>query len=82
MFMPESFLDQFIFIWGPQQCSKMFGKISPDSYYYLKDLKRVYYACHGKDYGKEDQILLIDDECSKALWNLKWIGLFLESFRG
>jgi len=42
----------------------------------------VYYVCHGKDYGKEDQTLLIDDEPNKALWNLKWTSLFLESFRG
>ncbi len=27
-------------------------------------------------------MLSIDEEPSKALWNLKWIGLFLESFRG
>jgi hypothetical protein len=50
-------------------------------YYYLKDLKHVYYACHGKDYGKEDQTLLIDDELSKVFRNLKWIGLFLDLFR-
>jgi hypothetical protein len=42
----------------------------------------VYYAYCGKDYGKEDQTLLIDDELSKALQNLKWSGFFLESFRG
>jgi len=60
----------------------MFGKISPDSYCYVKDLKRVYYACLGKDYGKEGQMLPIDEEPSKALWNPKWIGLFLESFKG
>ncbi len=82
MFMLESFLDQFIFIWGCEQCSKTSSEISFGSYYYLKDLKRVYYACHVKDYGKEDQTLLIDDEPNKAFWNLKWIGLFLESFRG
>ncbi len=82
MFMPYSFLDRFVFIWRCEQCSKTFGEISLRSHYYLKDLKRVYYACHGKDYGKEDQTLLIDDEPNKALWNLKWIGFFLESFRG
>jgi hypothetical protein len=54
MFMFESFLDQFIFIWGCEQCSKTFSKISIDSHYYLKDLKCVYYACHGKYCGKED----------------------------
>jgi len=81
MLMPKSFL-WFIFIWGHEQCSKMFSEISHGSHYYLKDLKHVYYACHGKDYGKEDQTLLIDDEPNKALWNPKWTGLFLESFKG
>jgi len=37
------------------------------SHYYLKDLKHVYYAYHGKDYGKEDQTMLIDDEFNKVL---------------
>jgi hypothetical protein len=34
MFMLEFFLDQFIFIWGHEQCSKTFGEITPKSYYY------------------------------------------------
>jgi hypothetical protein len=82
MLMPKSFLDWFVFIWGCEQCSKTYGEISPKSYYYLKDLKRVYYACHGKDYGKEDQTLLMDDEPNKVFQNPKYISLFLESFRG
>jgi len=83
MLMPKFFLDQFIFIWGHEQCSKMLGEISPGSHYYLKDLKHVYYAYRGKDYGKEDQTLMINDEPpNKALRSPKWIGLFLESFRG
>jgi hypothetical protein len=65
MLMVESFLDQFIFIWGREQCSQTSSEISPMSHYYLKDLKHVYYACHGKDYG-EDQTLLIDDEPNKV----------------
>jgi hypothetical protein len=81
-FMPKSFLDWFVFIWGCEQCFKMFSEISPRSYYYLKDLKRVYYVCHGKDYGKEDQTLLINDEPNKAFQNLKWTSFFLESFKG
>jgi hypothetical protein len=59
----------------------MSSEISLGSHNYLKDLKCVYYTCHGKDYGKEDQTLLINDE-PNMLQNLKWIGLFLESFRG
>jgi hypothetical protein len=82
MLMLESFLDQFVFIWGREQCYKTFGEISPESHCYLKDLKHVYYVCHGKDYGKEDQTLLIDDEPNKVLWNLKWTNIFLELFRG
>jgi hypothetical protein len=42
----------------------------------------VYYGCYGQPYGKEDQTLIIDDESNKALWNPKWNGFFLESFKG
>ncbi len=78
----QSFLDRFVFFWGCEQCSKMFSKISPGFHYYLKDLKCVYYACHGKDYGKEDQTLLINNEPNKVFQNSKWIGLYFESFKG
>jgi hypothetical protein len=27
LFMPESFLDRFVFIWGHEQCSKMSNEI-------------------------------------------------------
>jgi hypothetical protein len=37
------------------------------SFYYLKDLKHVYYVYCDLLYGKEDQMLLIDGEPSKAL---------------
>jgi hypothetical protein len=36
------------------------AKFPPWSHYYLKDLKRVYYACRRLPYGKEDQTLLTD----------------------
>jgi hypothetical protein len=42
----------------------------------------VYHGCRGLLYGKENQTLLIDDEPSKIVENLKWSGFFLESFRG
>jgi hypothetical protein len=42
----------------------------------------MYYNCHGLPNGKDDETLLIDDEPNKAFQNLKWSGLFLESFRG
>jgi hypothetical protein len=32
--MVESFLDQFIFIWGREQCSQTSSEISPMSHYY------------------------------------------------
>ncbi len=82
MLIFETFLEQFVFIWGHEQCSKMFGQIYPRSYYYLKDLKKMYYNCHELPCGKEDQTILIDDEPSKAFQNLKWSGFFLESFEG
>jgi hypothetical protein len=47
MLMVENFVDQFIFIWGREQCSKMANQISPRSHYYLKDLKHIYYGCYG-----------------------------------
>ncbi len=67
MFMLETFLELFIFIWGHEQCSKTFGQISLGSHYYLKDLKQMYYACLGLPYGKEDQTLPIDNEPTKVL---------------
>jgi hypothetical protein len=82
MLMPKNFMDEFIFIWGREQCSKMIGEISSKFRCYLKDLKDVYYGCHGLLYGKEDQTLFIDDELHKTLQNSKWNGLFLESFKG
>jgi hypothetical protein len=60
----------------------MASQISPESHYYLKDLKHIYYGCRGLPYGKEDRTLLIDDEPSEVLWDSKWGGIFLESFRG
>ncbi len=82
MLILETFLERFVFIRGHKQCSKRFGQNCPKSYYYLKDLKRVYYNYCGLLHGKENQTLLIDDEPNKALQNPKWNGLFLKSFRG
>jgi hypothetical protein len=74
-------MNQFVFIWGHEQCSKMTSQISLGSHYYLKDLKFVYYGCRRLFYGKEDQTLLIDDELSKVLRNGKWSDLFLNHSR-
>ncbi len=76
MFMPENFVDWFVFIWGREQCSKIVGQISHGSHYYLKDLKCVYDGCCGLPNGKEDQTLLIDDEPSKVIRNSKCSGFF------
>ncbi len=38
MLIPKNLLD-LVFIWGCGQCSKMSSEISPESHYYLKDLK-------------------------------------------
>jgi hypothetical protein len=76
MLMPKKFVNEFIFIWKFEQCSKTFGQITLGSYYYIKDLKHVCYACGGLPYGMEDQTLLIDDELSKAFPNPKWSDFF------
>ncbi len=47
MLMPKKFVNEFVFIWGHEQCSKSFGQITPGSYYYIKDLKCVYYLAMG-----------------------------------
>jgi hypothetical protein len=67
MLIVDMFVDQFVFIWGHEQCLKISGQISLGSYYYLKDLKRVYHISRGLPYGKEDQTLLIDDKPNKTL---------------
>jgi hypothetical protein len=67
MLMLEKFLNEFIFIWEHEQCSKISGEITFGSYYYIKDLKRVYYAYCGLPYWMEDQTLLIDDKLSETL---------------
>jgi hypothetical protein len=60
-------LINFFHFQGCEQCSMMSGQLKVGTYYYLKDLKRVYFACQGLSYGKKDQTLLIDDEPNKAL---------------
>jgi hypothetical protein len=67
MLMLKKFVDEFVFIWGCEQCSKTFGQIIMGSYYSIKNLKHVYYACCGLPYGIDDQTLLINDKPSKTL---------------
>jgi hypothetical protein len=72
MLMPKKFMDQFVFIWGCEQCSKMVSQISLGSHYYLKDLKHIYYGCHGLPYGTKDQTLLIDNESVLHTMTSQW----------
>ncbi len=51
MLMPKKFVNEFVFIWEHEQCLKTFGQITPGSYYYIKDLKRVYYLAMGYHMG-------------------------------
>ncbi len=51
--MPKKKLDRFVFLWRHEQGCKMFNEITPESYYYLKDLKHVYYVCHGYFMGRK-----------------------------
>jgi hypothetical protein len=39
------FIDQFVFIWGHEQCSITSGQLTVGNYYCLKDLSHVYFAC-------------------------------------
>jgi hypothetical protein len=60
--------------------SRNFGGIIDGSFYYLEDLKQIYYACQGLPYEKEKQTLFIDNKPNKVFRNPKWNGLFIESF--
>jgi hypothetical protein len=65
--MPQVFIYQFFFIWGHEQCYMTSNQLKVRTYYYLKDLRRVYFTCLGLPYGKKDQTLFIEDEPNKAL---------------
>jgi hypothetical protein len=45
LLVPQTFVDQFVFIWGCEQCTKTFGQLNTWTYYYVRDLNRVYLAC-------------------------------------
>jgi hypothetical protein len=77
LLMPKILINQFVFVWGHEQCITTTNQLTRSIYYYLKDLDRVHLACKGLPYGDKDQTLLIDDEPSKAFQNPKWNGLFL-----
>jgi hypothetical protein len=81
LLMPKILINQFVFVWGHEQCTATTGQLERSIYYYLKDLDRIHLACKGLPYGNRGQTLFIDDEPSKAFQNPKWNGLFLEPFR-
>jgi hypothetical protein len=63
----QTFVDQFVFIWRCEQCIRTLAQLTIRTYYYLKDLNHVYFACQGLHYGMKDQTLLIDNEPNKVL---------------
>ncbi len=67
LLLQQDFIDQFVFIWGREQCSMRLSQFIVGNYYCLKDLSCVYFVCRGLPHGKENQILLIDDEPSETL---------------
>jgi len=54
LLVPQTFVNQFLFIWGLDQCTKTLGQLIAGTYYYVKDLNCVYFACQGLPYGIED----------------------------
>jgi hypothetical protein len=55
LLMPKTLIDQFVFVWGHEQCTTMMGQCTHSSYYYLKDLDQVHFACRGLPFGDKDQ---------------------------
>jgi hypothetical protein len=71
LLMPKTFIDEFVFVWGHEQCTTTTSQFTCLVYYYLKDLDQVHLAYRGLLYGDKDQTLLIDDAPSKARQNPK-----------
>jgi hypothetical protein len=67
LLMPKTLVNQFVFIWGREQCTTTMGQLTHLFYYYLKDLDLVHLVCRGLPHGDMDQTFFIDDELSKAL---------------
>jgi hypothetical protein len=42
LLMPKIFINQFVFVWGCEQCTSTTGQLARSIYYYLKDLDRVH----------------------------------------
>ncbi len=67
LLMPKTLVDQFVFVWGHEQCIIITNQLTCSIYFYLKDLDRIHLACKGLPYGDRNQTLFIDEELSKAL---------------
>jgi hypothetical protein len=67
LLIPKTLVNQFVFVWGREQCTATMGQLTHSVYYYLKDLDRVHLAHRGLSYGHGDQTLLFDDKLNKAL---------------
>ncbi len=66
LLLPQDFINQFVVIWGHEQCLITLGQFTTGNYYCFKDLIHAYSTCQGLPYGKEDQTLLINDDWSKV----------------
>jgi len=42
LLVSQEFADQFVFIWGCEQCTMTLGQLIVGTYYYLKDLNHLY----------------------------------------
>jgi hypothetical protein len=71
LLMPKTFIDQFVFVWGHEECTTTTGQLTCLIYYYLKDLDQVHLDYRGMPYGDKDQTLFIDDVRSKVRQNPK-----------
>jgi hypothetical protein len=71
LLMPKTFIDQFVFVWGREQCTTTTSQFTCLVYYYLKDLDQIHLDYRGLPYGDKDQTLLIDDMPSEARQNPK-----------
>jgi hypothetical protein len=45
LLLPQDFIDQFVFIWGCEQCSMTSNQLKARNYYCFKDINHMYSAC-------------------------------------
>jgi hypothetical protein len=71
MLMLENLLDQFVFIWGCEQCSKRSSEISPQVSLLFKGFETSVLYLPWTTLWEGGSNILIDDEPNKVLWNPK-----------